>query len=438
MKPIPLTIGKRLPFSWLKLGDCEVRSSSRPPCARGTFLPVWCWQEEGAGPSDSPPSPPRTWCSAPALKAQGTRTSPSRASRRRGLSREAAEPDTGARVCTAAAGAASARLPGLGCALAARPRRPAMAKVAPALPGQTPREKRAESSSPRRFMGRTRTATFTLVSDMLAAPARPQAAPHAPRRRRHRRAPPERGRRRSAVSSARQRRGARAIPGERDAGHGRGPGRGGRGAGRGARAGRRPRRPRRLSSRAGPAERAAPRPLAAAGGPAAPPSSPPRPPAGPQARGGPTRPRAASSGAGGPGDHGAGAAGIRGGAPGPSLHRRPRGSRGDLSPLLGPLSPQPRSLGVPGGQASPGSPMRLNQTDAARRPLRTPARACSGVLRSLWGTEARDSSVHLPPGGRACVCVRIVPSLPFPSRPLRGGGRHVKWAGRVINSYIRT
>lgn len=132
-------------------------------------------------------------------------------------------------------------------------------------------------------MGRTRTATFTLVSDMLAAPARPEAAPHARRRRRHRRAPPERGHRRSAVSSVRQRRGARAIPGERDAGLGRGPGRGGRaggrGAGRGARAGRRPRRPRRLSSRAGPAERAAPRPLAAVGGPAAPPSSPPRPPA---------------------------------------------------------------------------------------------------------------------------------------------------------------
>nr|XP_023480274.1 uncharacterized protein LOC102150504 [Equus caballus] len=59
---------------------------------------------------------------------------------------------------------------------------------------------------------------------MLAAPARPEAAPHAPRRRRRSRAPPERGRRRSAVCSARQRRGARAIPGEHDAGHGRGPG----------------------------------------------------------------------------------------------------------------------------------------------------------------------------------------------------------------------
>ncbi|XP_073940936.1 uncharacterized protein [Castor canadensis] len=56
----------------------------------------------------------------------------------------------------------------------------------------------------------------------LAAPARPEAASQARRRRRRsRRAPPERGRRRSAVSSETQRQGARAIPGERDAGHGR-------------------------------------------------------------------------------------------------------------------------------------------------------------------------------------------------------------------------
>lgn len=108
-------------------------------------------------------------------------------------------------------------------------------------PRPDPGQKEAERSSPRRFMGRTRTATFTFVSDMLAAPARPEAAPHAPRRRRRRRAPLERGRRRSAESSARQRRGARAIPGERDAGHGRGPGRGGRGAGRGGRGGGRAR-----------------------------------------------------------------------------------------------------------------------------------------------------------------------------------------------------
>lgn len=86
LKPIPPTIGKSLPFSWLKLGDCEVRSSSRPLCARVTFLPVWCWKEEGAGPSDSLPSPPRTWCSVPVLKAKGARALPSRASRRRGLS----------------------------------------------------------------------------------------------------------------------------------------------------------------------------------------------------------------------------------------------------------------------------------------------------------------------------------------------------------------
>lgn len=274
-----------------------------------------------------------------------------------------------------------------------RARRPAPpprnCQSCPRPPRPDPREKRAESSSPRRFMGRTRTATFTLVSDMLAAPARPEAAPHAPRRRRHRRAPPERGRRRSAVSSARQRRGARAIPGERDAGHGRGPGRGGRGAGRGARAGRRPRRPRRLSSRAGPAERAAPRPLAAAGGPAAPPSSPPRPPARPpgprlgEARLGrarrPPEPAGTATTGLGPRESGAGRLLPPGGAPGPSLHRRPRGSRGALSPLLGPLSPQPRSLGVPGGQAFPGSSMRRNQTPRAG-PSARPRRAAPAAV----------------------------------------------------------
>ncbi|XP_052584402.1 POLG alternative reading frame [Peromyscus californicus insignis] len=82
--------------------------------------------------------------------------------------------------------------------------------------------------------------------------------------------PPERGRRRSAESSETQRRGARAIPGERDAGHGRT--RGGAGAGRGAAAGG-GRGPRRRSSRSGRAVRAAPRPLAATGSRAASPSS---------------------------------------------------------------------------------------------------------------------------------------------------------------------
>lgn len=126
LEPIPQTIGKRLAFSWLQLGDGEVRSRSRPPCARVTFLPAWCWKEEGAGPSGSPPSPPRTWCSAPVLKAKGTRTWPSRASRRRGLSREAAEPDPGARGCTAGAGAASAPAP--------RPRLRARRPPSPAAP----------------------------------------------------------------------------------------------------------------------------------------------------------------------------------------------------------------------------------------------------------------------------------------------------------------
>lgn len=110
------------------------------------------------------------------------------------------------------------------------------------------------------------------VGGALFRPTRPLQAPRRRRRRSRSRAPPERGRRRSAESSETQRRGARAIPGERDAGHGRA--RGGAGAGRGAAAGG-GRGPRRRSSRSGRAVRAAPRPLAAAGSRAASPSSAP-------------------------------------------------------------------------------------------------------------------------------------------------------------------
>lgn len=318
------------------------------------------------------------------------------------------------------------------------PRGPHFAKLPPpsARP-QMEKKERAESSSPRRFMGRTRTATFTLVSDMLAAPARPEAAPHAPRRRRRSRAPPERGRRRSAVCSARQRRGARAIPGERDAGHGRA--RGGAGARGGARRRRRRRRgravggraagPRRRSSRAGRAERAAPRPLAPAPGWPAPPSSAPRP-AGPPGTG----KVGARSAAGSPGGNGErrGAWGRGGrtpagagvGVPGPRLREaRPRGARGrrlERSPPAGRLSPaDPAPLGVPGGQAFPTGRNRLDRKASTPPPPRAPHRRAAGFSDGCGGpTQAGNESVRLTPA--PCVGLNDrsrSPSLPVPSRP---------------------
>lgn len=93
-----------------------------PPGAAFTFLPACCWKAAGAARSGCPPSPPRTWCSAPALQGEAER----------------------------------------GCS-----------RGAGALPSP---HTRSRSRLPLLFMGRTLTATFTLVSDIFPPPLR-RAAP---------------------------------------------------------------------------------------------------------------------------------------------------------------------------------------------------------------------------------------------------------------------
>ena len=376
----------------------------------------------------------------------------------RGTPREAAEIGAGSRRTGSPRPVRAPPPPrrsGSGSAPAAPAPRPRSFQSCP-RPHPDHKRKRAESSSPRRFRGRTRTATFTLVSDMLAALARPQAALHARRRRRRSRAPPERGRRRrcSAVCSVRQRRGARAIPGERDAGHGRGPGRGGRAggrAGRGAAAAAAaggeeaaPPGPRRRSSRAGPADRRAPRLLAAAPGPAAPPSSAPRRARAPAPRGGPARRRAAPSGTRrgrraarcwGPLQSGAG----RPVSLGPACTRAggdPTSTALNSSHLVGPLSPQPQSSwACRVGRPYPRNEIRLNLN--AGTPPPPPARHCTeraAAFSDACGEPRLEINLCLC--HRKSVCLQRLLSLPSPARALfLRESCQVGW--RVIHSYIR-
>lgn len=284
------------------------------------------------------------------------------------------------RVPAAAAGAASSpELPRPRLASSSRspsPAAPQFSKVAPHPSALSPDRKAQRSGKLAHLVGSGAGPGRQLLPwypTCWRRPLGPQAAPS--------RAPPERGRRRSAVSSARQRRGARAIPGERDAGHGRA--RGGAGARAGGRAGRgaaaaaggeeaAPPGPRRRSSRAGPAERTAPPPLAAAPGRAAPPSSPPR------GAGRPCRPA--------PGE-GAGAGGRRAGLGrgegrsdpergarfSPGARPVPRGPGGNptgtalnSSHLLGPMSPQPP--GAPGRAGWAGLTHRVKCASTGRPP----------------------------------------------------------------------
>lgn len=216
-----------------------------------TFLPAWCWKEEGAGPSGSLPSPPRTWCSVPALKAQGqgdvAKWSIRGHSRRAWLGPGQARRRRPGHTVVAA-GAWELPPPGatLGHHSVPDPRRPAVCKVASPHPPPLARaEMQKELRKAAHLFGSwagpgrqllpsyptcwRRPVPPDAAPSSAAPPPPPQPQPRAPRAR----PPPLR---RELRDAAPRRAG---HPGGARRGARPGPGRGGRGAGRGG--GRRPR-----------------------------------------------------------------------------------------------------------------------------------------------------------------------------------------------------